>query len=154
MVLIALGPVALAGSLVSFIAAIIGVGLFHNSPCEDTEARIQAFTKKGQASGENPELVPMTMFTCSRCGAQGDPPQCDHFQQAWSIERIAATHRDMIRETVGREFTDAVEGPCPRSTGGHADPDNSGLCIYCKAVLDFDEQDIEVEVQKRLRAIR
>ena len=26
---------------------------------------------------------------------------------------------------------------------GHSDPDNSGLCIHCGAIIDVDEEDLE-----------
>jgi hypothetical protein len=38
------------------------------------------------------------IFTCSRCGAKGNPPDCDHFMQAWSLEDIAEKHAWLKRE--------------------------------------------------------
>lgn len=40
----------------------------------------------------------MSMFTCQRCGAQGDPPKCDHFAQAWTREEITKAHKKLQRE--------------------------------------------------------
>lgn len=38
----------------------------------------------------------MTIFTCVRCGAQGDPPGCAHFQRPWTMAELANKHR-MLR---------------------------------------------------------
>jgi hypothetical protein len=49
---------------------------------------------------------------------------------------------DAVREAFGMGLCDGcrrnlAEQPCQRNpTGDHSDPDNSGQCIYCGAILD------------------
>jgi hypothetical protein len=50
-------------------------------------------------------------FTCRECGAQGDPPKCDHFMQPWTLDEIAEAHKKL---TAAGLLGDP-EGPQPRT---------------------------------------
>lgn len=56
-------------------------------------------------------------FTCSKCGATGDPPKCDHFMQPWSMEQIAEAHRKLsvpppLPHDGTRSWWSGDMGPC------------------------------------------
>ena len=46
-----------------------------------------------------PKIALESVFTCNRCGAKGDPPRCEHFQQAWRMQEIADAHQKLSQVT-------------------------------------------------------
>jgi hypothetical protein len=48
------------------------------------------------------------VFTCSTCGAKGDPPPCNHFAQAWSLEQIREAHQKLLAMGFAGESPEVV----------------------------------------------